>query len=211
MKKYDGIIFDLDGTMWDATYVLVDAWNQAYESLHLKTPHKIARKDLESCMGMPIPHIAAKLYPEQDRETQLAIMRQAMILEEKLLLEQGGCLYPKLEETLMALRDRGYMLFVVSNCQAGYIETFIKTHHLEGYFKDIECPGNTGLLKTDNIRLISERNHLVNPVYVGDTSSDAMAAHTAGVPFVFAAYGFGEVEEYEGRIESFEGLLQYLN
>lgn len=111
----------------------------------------------------------------------------------------------------MVLRNRGYKLFVVSNCQAGYIETFIKAHHLEGYFKDIECPGNTGLLKADNIRLITERNHLVNPVYVGDTRSDAMAAHAAGVPFVFAAYGFGQVEEYDGKIESFEQLPIFCN
>lgn len=107
MKKYDGIIFDLDGTLWDATYVLVDSWNQAYESLHLKTPHRITREDLESCMGLLIPDIVVKLYPEHDKETRLAIMKQAEAFEEKMLLLHGGRLYPELRETLTTLKNRG--------------------------------------------------------------------------------------------------------
>lgn len=206
MKKYDGIIFDLDGTMWDATYVLVDSWNQAYESRKLPARRPITREDLKACMGLLIPDIAAKLYPECDEQTQLAIMRAAEAFEETMLLERGGILYPGLKETLGKLKEKGYLLFVVSNCQSGYIETFIKAHHLEGYFKDFECPGNTGLKKAENIRLITKRNALCAPVYVGDTNTDALAAHAAGVPFIFAAYGFGEVDDCEGRIESFEEL-----
>ena len=44
------------------------------------------------------------------------------------------------------------------------------------------------------IRLIVERNGLQSPVYVGDTQWDCDAATAAGVPFIFAAYGFGHVE-----------------
>jgi phosphoglycolate phosphatase len=210
MKKYDGIIFDLDGTMWDATYVLTDAWNEAYESMHLEHEHVITRNDLMSCMGLIIPQIVAKLYPEYDRDTQLAIMKRATQNEEQRLLSKGGILFPKLEETLAALVEAGYPLYVVSNCQAGYIETFLKAHHLEKYFSDLECPGNTGLLKADNIELVVKRNHCKNPVYVGDTKGDADASHKAGVPFVFAAYGFGNVaaQDYEYRIEQFEDLTK---
>lgn len=210
MKKCDGIIFDLDGTLWDATYVLVDSWNQAYDSLNLPASHRITREDLGKCMGLLIPDIAAKLYPEHTKQTQLEIVKQATILEEKMLLEQGGRLYPKMEETLRGLKESGYPLFVVSNCQAGYIETFIKAHHLEGLFQDMECPGNTGLLKAENIRLVVERNGLKNPVYVGDTKTDGEAAHKASVPFIHAAYGFGKVEECEGKIYQLDQLGEML-
>lgn len=205
-KTCDGIIFDLDGTLWDATYVLTDSWNQAYKNVNPLGTHMVTRKELCDCMGLLIPDIAAKLYPEHNKEMQLAIMEQAIAIEGQMLLEKGGKLYPDMKETLCKLKDEGYSLFVVSNCQAGYIETFIKAHHLEGIFFDIECPGNTGLLKADNIKLVVERNHLEMPVYVGDTITDATAAHTAGVPFIHAAYGFGTVEKCEGSVSSLKEL-----
>ena len=49
-----------------------------------------------------------------------------------------------------------------------------------------------------------------NPVYVGDTQGDADAAKAANVPFIYAKYGFGDVEEFEDKIESFEELLNII-
>ena len=56
-----------------------------------------------------------------------------------------------------------YKLFIVSNCQDGYIECFFKAHKLDKYFTDYECPGRTGLSKGENNKLIIERNNLKNP------------------------------------------------
>ena len=57
--------------------------------------------------------------------------------------------------------------------------------------------------------MIAERNHLKHPVYVGDTIGDYNACQEAGVPFVFAAYGFGEVPEKKcvAIAEKFEDLV----
>ena len=67
-------------------------------------------------------------------------------------------------------------------------------HDVEKFITDFECIGRTGKPKSENIKLIVERNHLQNPVYVGDTQWDCDAATAADVPFIFAAYGFGKVE-----------------
>ena len=40
-----------------------------------------------------------------------------------------------------------------------------------------------------------EKHGLKNPVYVGDTALDAKSAAQAGVPFIHANYGFGQVED----------------
>ena len=48
--------------------------------------------------------------------------------------------------------------------------------------------------KGENIRLIMERNQIKDAVYVGDTAGDAQACRLAGVPMIYAAYGFGNVE-----------------
>lgn len=99
-----------------------------------------------------------------------------------------------------------YKLFIVSNCQEGYIEAFYNYHQLETYFIDYENPGRTGLSKGENIKLIIERNQLKSPVYIGDTLGDQQAAKAAGIPFVYANYGFGEVEEYDYIIHSLREL-----
>ena len=52
--------------------------------------------------------------------------------------------------------------------------------------------GATGKDKTANIKALISRYNLSNPVYVGDTAGDCTATHAAGIPFVWAAYGFGE-------------------
>ena len=49
--------------------------------------------------------------------------------------------------------------------------------------------------KGENIRLIMERNQLERAVYIGDTQGDLDASHAAGIPFIYAAYGFGSVNE----------------
>jgi phosphoglycolate phosphatase len=78
---------------------------------------------------------------------------------------------------------------------------------LGSYFLDFENPGRTGLSKGENIKLIMERNQLQHPAYVGDTDGDRKAAAFAGLPFVFARYGFGQTETYNYAIDRFVQLL----
>ncbi|HOO27792.1 MAG TPA: HAD-IA family hydrolase, partial [Lachnospiraceae bacterium] len=113
--------------------------------------------------------------------------------EHAFLEKEAGVLYPKLAETLAALAKR-YPLFIVSNCQAGYIELFLKKTGFGEYFRDFTCPGDTGEMKAENIMLIAKRNKLNAPVYVGDTQLDADACAQAGVRMVYASYGFGIVK-----------------
>ena len=98
----------------------------------------------------------------------------------------------------------------MSNCQAGYIELFLKKTGLAPYIRDFECFGNTGMGKAKNIKLLLERNHFSSPVYAGDTQGDFEASRKAGVPFVFASYGFGDVKEADAVIGTFEELADIL-
>ena len=117
------------------------------------------------------------------------------------MAKHGADLYPGIEELIIKLHKK-YKLFIVSNCQEGYIQCFFKVYpQLEKYFTDYEYPGRSGKAKADNIKMVIERNNLKNPVYVGDTAGDAKAAKLAGVPFIYARYGFGQVEEYDDFID----------
>ncbi len=88
--------------------------------------------------------------------------------EEALEENQQDICYPDVREVIKQLA-KTYDLYIVSNCQCGYIEQFLRKTQLEAYIKDIECFGNTGKNKGENIRLLVKRNSLKAPVYIGDT------------------------------------------
>ena len=119
----------------------------------------------------------------------------------------GPCvIFEGVQETIKKLSEK-YPLYIVSNCQDGYIEAFLQYSKLGEYFKDFTCPAYTGRLKGENIRIIMERNGLSEAVYVGDTQGDANSCKEAEIPMIYAAYGFGEVEKADASIQSFDELL----
>ena len=99
------------------------------------------------------------------------------------------------------------MLFIVSNCQDGYLQAFLNHHKLSSYFDDHEMSGRTGLTKGENIRIVMERNNLDKAVYVGDTEGDFSAAKQAGILFICAQYGFGKAKNADYVINKLSELI----
>lgn len=202
---YDGIIFDVDGTLWDSTPVVKDAWNKALIDFGIEGIN-ITADQLKGLFGLPMDDIIARILPDEPKERRDAFRPYCFEYEHKFLEEQSGVLYPDLQEALAGLFTE-HKLAIVSNCQAGYIELFLKKTGFENLFIDHLCPGDTNLLKADNIKLICERNGFKNPIYVGDTQMDADACAKAGVPIIFASYGFGNVKEPKHVIDKPLDLL----
>lgn len=192
------IIFDLDGTLWDSSHQVVPAWNRVLKR-HQETNRQITVADMQSYMGKTIAEIARVMLPELPLEQSVPIMDECAEEEQVYLREHGGVLYPQLEETLANLK-KNYLLYIVSNCQDGYIESFLEFHLLGDYFTDTECPGRTGLPKGENIKLILARNQIERAVYVGDTQGDLNSARFAAIPFIHAAYGFGQIDSEQVTI-----------
>jgi len=199
IKNIDSIIFDLDGTLWDARENVCASWNVV---LAERWPElgKLTTEQFSAQMGKLMPDIGRSLFPQLTPEQSDAVVDACGLFENDYVAEHGGVLYENIGQTLAQLSEK-YRLFVVSNCQSGYIEAFFKAHGLGKYFTDIECFGNTLLTKAENIRLVVERHDLKAPVYVGDTALDGKSAAEAGVPFIWAAYGYGQAEGYVGRID----------
>lgn len=202
MKK--GIIFDLDGTLWDSAQAVVDSWNVVIDSL--PDFHKrITVEDMESLMGKTMDDIAFTYFNTVSPDRALEILQACMDYENEYLEKVGGILYPQLEQVLADL-SKDYFLAIVSNCQSGYIEAFLKFHKLEQYFDDFECFGNTKQEKDANICLVVKRNNLEKAVYVGDVMGDYLSTTKAGLPFIWAEYGFGEVPQAKYKISALTQL-----
>ena len=195
MKK-KGIVFDLDGTLWDSCGGIAFAWT---EYLRLYEPDWYARgvrveeEVVRAACGKTMDIFTSMLLHQLPEEEQRRLYEPCCIYEVGWLKEHGAFLYEGMQETLKAL-SKSYELFVVSNCQEGYIEAFVSWARLGDVIRDLENYGRTGLPKDENIRLLMERNHLDAAVYVGDTMGDYESACSAGIPFVFAGYGFGSMD-----------------
>ena len=203
--KYDSIIFDLDGTLWNATKAIYETWKVVLKKHQEISKKEVTLDEIRKSMGLQVEDIAKRYFADLDIKKGIELMNECGVLECEYLKDNGGDLYDNLESAINKLSKK-YKLFIVSNCQDGYIESFLKAHNMEQYFKDYECPGRTGLSKGENNKIIIERNNLKNPVYVGDTEGDKKAAHYSGIPFVYARYGFGKVEEYDYVIDNIEDL-----
>lgn len=186
-----GIIFDLDGTLWDSSEQVVKSWNEVLRK-RPETDVQITTDDMHGYMGKTMKKIAELMMPSLPAEVREDILHECERYENEYLRGCGGVLFPDLERVLAELSQK-YELFIVSNCQKGYIEVFMEYHKLEKYFTDHESNGGTGMEKGDNIRLIIERNGLDKAVYIGDTQGDCDASDYAGIPFIHAAYGFGTI------------------
>lgn len=206
MIKEEGIIFDLDGTLWNSIYAICDTWNMIL-SRYPEVREPITVDELEPCMGLFLDDISKRLFPKQSPQVRKKLIDLCCREECVYLAEHGGRLYENVEETLKKLSEN-HRLFIVSNCQDGYIQSFFSGHGLRRYFKDFECNGRTGLSKGENNKLIINRNGLKSSIYVGDTITDKISADYAGIPFVFAKYGFGNTDEYDYCIERFDDLLK---
>lgn len=202
MKK--AIIFDLDGTLWDSGLPIAKAWTMTFKNNNIDK--EVSEKEIKSLMGKPMSAIIESLIPEIDPDKREILLKECCDNEEQLLRQVGGILFPGLEETLKTLKAKGYHLSIVSNCQDGYIETFLDYHNMHEYFDDLECPGKSGLLKAENIKLVIKRNNIDKAIYVGDTQGDMDATDKAGIPFVFAKYGFGNVDKMSHIIYSLDEL-----
>ena len=199
-----GIIFDMDGTLWDSAENVAASWNIAIKESGL-LEKTLTAADIQRVMGKTMDVIADLLFPELEKEQRMQLLKDCCALENEYLSRHGGVLYPKLEETFQKLKEK-YPLYIVSNCQSGYIEAFLAYYQFGKYFDDIECYGNNLLPKGDNIRLLAERNGLDRAVYVGDIQGDYDASRKAGIGFIHAGYGFGTIDAEVPEINRFEEL-----
>lgn len=197
MKK--GILFDLDGTLWDSSKEVAEAWVIASKEFPAME-HPVTTEVIQSVMGKPSDEIADIIFAEFPRDERMKLLDYCFEVENRYIREHGGQLFEGLEEMLAALKQK-YHLYIVSNCQIGYIEAFLEYYGLGGYFDDFESFGATGRQKGENIRLVVERNHLERAVYVGDTQMDYDSAIYAGLPFIHARTGYGTVREEVSYIE----------
>ena len=203
---YESLIFDIDGTLWDSRALVAEGYNIQLRSEGLE--HLcVTAEDLKPLFGKVMTEIANAILASVPVSERYALMDRCMATENQYLHDNPCHIgYPGIRET-MAQLSKKYRLFIVSNSQCGYPELCIEKLGLTDYITGHLCFGDTGTEKGETIRRLMEKYNIQNAAYVGDTQGDYEATVQAGIPFIFAAYGFGHPERWDGRIEKFEDLL----
>jgi phosphoglycolate phosphatase len=204
----DAVVFDLDGTLWDTSASCAVGWNRVLER-HRIAFRPITEHDVRGVTGKPHEQCIREVFAGLPETHILTLITATAHEDNEAVTELGGTVFQGVEIGLRRLSAR-YPLFIVSNCQTGYIEVFFKVSRLGGCFRDFECWGNTGLSKAENLRALIDRNRLRHPVFVGDTPGDQTAARACGAPFLHAGYGFGDCPDADHRFDSFPALTSWL-
>jgi phosphoglycolate phosphatase len=206
MKKPDSIIFDMDGTLWDAVDTYAASWNMVFKELNIDKT--ISRDELATMVGWEGKKVLKAMMPEFDEETQLDIYTKVNDVRRQLLPQKGGILYDGVKDGVKQLAEK-YPLFILSNCAKGVIRLFIDWACIDEHIIDEIAYGTNFMPKHYNIKVLMERHNLKNPVYVGDTEGDGEQSRLAGIPFVFVSYGFGATDDHDIRFNSFADFTDY--
>lgn len=136
-----GIIFDLDGLMFDTEPVWIAAWDVAFQEQGLS----FRRELLPQFFGASheaIGKIVGKAYAGDVRA--LAAVHEHARIGREMMLEKGAAKKPRLDELLAFAKDQGIRCAVASASPKELISAHLDHGGIEGYFSAIAA-GDDGL------------------------------------------------------------------
>lgn len=181
----DSIFFDLDGTLWDCYEVLREFWKKEL-SVDFKRTY----------MGLNLQEMSQETGLSQD------CIEEAQKRENFYISHKNPKIYDGVIDGIKKLSKK-YKLFIVSNCQKGYIDIFLDKSGLTDYITDFRYSTKS---KSSNIDDIVDKYGLKNPILIGDTISDLKAAKNSNILFIQSCYGFG-APIYNKSVNSFDEFL----
>ena len=199
----NALIFDIDGTLWDATGPVSEAWDLVASKS--KYHFHISQKQIFPCMGRPMSDFPKMLFPPMGKEEAESLLKESLEFENNYIYTHPGNLYEGVEETLKKL-SKDFDLLILSNCQQGYIEAFLSASKLGYLFKNHICWGDNHKSKSENMLLLVKQGGYEKAMYVGDTLYDEEETHKAGFRFAFASYGFGQCMNPDYVLKKFSDL-----
>ena len=188
MNKYRLILFDLDGTLCDTDEMIVQTMRAIY--LDYK-PRKIrTRGELYYFSGPPIRETLKNEFPDYDPEMMHEVFKRVS----KGFYPSTVKAYNGEIEVLKALKEKGYLLGVVTNKGLPLTKYSLELCHIESFFDviisaddvAIPKPDPSGVLKAMELLNIKNKGDVL---YVGDNDIDYFTAENAGVDCMLVSWG----------------------
>ena len=185
--KYEMIIFDMDGTLWDVTKITTEATNMIADTY--KEVPNVSIEQINQIMGLSKSEVAEKLMPNIELEKALNYIDLEVSKTMELIGINGALIYENVIDTINYLKDK-YKLGIVTNNVDEYAKLFVDKTNLNDAFIDYIGAASYNISKTNAIKEILKRNNISSACYIGDIKKDMDAAIDAGIDFIHARYGF---------------------
>ena len=206
--KSNGIIFDLDGTLWE---VIDSTYKSANEIASQYNLDEISKETICRSFGCNKEESAQLYFPQMDLNESINLIDEIAKINIENLKQNGGNVYPYVDETLNLLNEK-YDLYIVSNtAEIEYIEAFLITSGTKKYFKDYIAASYLNISKEDAIKKVIKDNNIEKAIYVGDTIKDYEATKNNEIDFIQAKYGFGEDLKTKYSINEVKELITVID
>ncbi|MDQ6997118.1 MAG: HAD-IIIA family hydrolase [Mariprofundus sp.] len=209
------LLFDCDGTLTNSHGIIVQAMQQAFQSVDLLPPDAVA---VNRIIGLSLGNAVIGLLPaELHDDVQLHQHIEQAYRQRYLLAEHEVVLFPHVRETLEALRERGYWLGVVTGKSKQGLLRVLDNFHLADFFYVLRTADCTHSKPHPAMVLECMQEmgvKAVQTVVIGDALFDIQMAEAAGVRSLGVSFGVGETESLlqagaEEVVNDFSELLQY--
>ncbi|MEO8121392.1 MAG: HAD-IA family hydrolase [Rhodoferax sp.] len=199
MNNFDLVMFDLDGTLVETAPEICDAVNDTLRRFDLK---EVTQQQVDNWIGYGTRELLVQALVYRGNINEAAVRASeslTLIAAEFDKHYQRRCgtrshLYPQVRETLIALRERGVKLAVVTNKEARYTATVLEVHQLTPLLDSVVSGDTLPTKKPDPAgiqRCLAQFD--VPPdraLFVGDSSIDVATARNAGVVVWALPYGY---------------------
>ena len=188
MNKYKVLLFDLDGTLCDTDEMIVQTMQAIYKEF--KPVKERTREELYYFSGPPIRDTLANEFPDQDPEYMYDVFKRVS----KGFYASTVKAYKNEIKVLKALKEKGYLLGVVTNKGLPLTLYSLEICHIDGLFDVVISADDVAIPKPDSagINKALEKLNIKNKekvLYIGDNDIDYETATNAGVDTLLVTWG----------------------
>lgn len=205
-KKYNLIIFDLDGTLLDTSLGIFNSVRYAEKMMNFEP---IKDEVLKKFVGPPPKEMYKKIYNVSENEALLAAKYHREYGKTQAIYEAK--VYPKVIEVLNSLKKDKIILAVATLKSQNIAEKILQHFGLNKFFDVIVgMDEKETLTKADTIKIVMENVRIKdNVLMIGDSKYDKLGADEVGIDFLGVSYGFGfnKMESKLILLNSIEDLL----
>jgi phosphoglycolate phosphatase len=199
MEHFELVMFDLDGTLIETAPEIFDAVN---DTLRIVGRAEVSQQQVNDWIGHGTRELLIQALAFVDHRSAQEVRSSedfGAVAEHFNVFYQRRCgtrshLYPQVRETLIALRERGVKLAVVTNKEGRYTDTVLAAHHLGGLLDKVVSGDTMATKKPDPAGIESCLAQFgvsrERALFVGDSSIDVATARNAGVAVWALPYGY---------------------
>lgn len=201
MKKYDVILFDLDGTLTNSELGITTCVQHALRHFGIEVED---RRTLRHFIGPPLLDSFMKHYNMSKEQAEEAVVKYRERFSTVGLFENE--VYPGIDSLLEKLKQEGKLLATASSKPENFVLQILEHFGLDGYFDEIagaELSTSGRNSKEAVLRYVLDRlgvEDLSTAVLVGDTKFDVQGAKSLGIDCIGVTYGFGTAAELKGCV-----------